>query len=60
MEGPALVQLPDGDWRMFLDEYQTGRYLYSDSSDGLRTWTRRGVHRNPRGVRHFGVVREPA
>ena len=38
--GSGLVQLPDGDWRMFLDEYQTGRYLYSDSSDGLRTWTR--------------------
>jgi hypothetical protein len=60
VEGPALVQLPDGDWRMFLDEYQTGRYLYSDSADGLRTWTRpREFTGIPGGVRHFGVVREP-
>ncbi len=34
VEGPAVVQLPSGDWRIYLDAYTEGKYLYSDSTDG--------------------------
>ncbi|MDQ1202541.1 hypothetical protein QE449_003159 [Rhodococcus sp. SORGH_AS303] len=61
VEGPALVQLPNDVWRIYLDAYIDGKYLYSDSTDGLATWS--PVQELP-GVsgtaRHFGVMREPA
>lgn len=60
-EGPAVVQLPDGTWRMYLDAYTEGRYLFSDSTDGLKTWSPvRELPGLSGTVRHFGVIREPA
>ncbi|WP_171018713.1 glycoside hydrolase family 43 protein [Rhodococcus sp. Q] len=61
VEGPAVVQLPDGAWRIYLDAYTEGKYLYSDSTDGLRTWS--PVQELPGlsgTVRHVGVISEPA
>jgi hypothetical protein len=61
VEGPAVVQLPDGAWRIYLDAYTEGKYLYSDSTDGLRTWS--PVQELPGlsgKVRHVGVISEPA
>ena len=60
-EGPSLVELPNGTWRLYLDAYTEGRYLYTDSSDGLRTWSpTREVPGISGNVRHVGVMREPA
>ena len=61
VEGPAVTQLPNGDWRLYLDAYKEGKYLYSDSTDGMKTWS--SVKELPGlsgTVRHFGVLREPA
>ncbi|TSD50272.1 arabinofuranosidase [Rhodococcus sp. KBS0724] len=61
VEGPALAQLPNGDWRIYLDAYVEGKYLYSDSSDGLNTWS--PVQELPGlsgTARHVGVMAEPA
>ncbi|MFH5209928.1 arabinofuranosidase [Antrihabitans spumae] len=61
LEGPAVTQLPNGTWRIYLDAYTEGKYLYSDSTDGLQTWS--PVQEVPGlsgTVRHFGVMREPA
>lgn len=61
VEGPALVQLPSGDWRIYLDAYTERKYVYSDSSDGLATWSPvRELPGLSGAVRHFGVLREPA
>ncbi|QXW05762.1 MULTISPECIES: glycoside hydrolase family 43 protein [Rhodococcus] len=61
VEGPALAQLPDGTWRLYLDAYTEGRYLYSDSTDGLSTWSDAQELPGLSGtVRHIGVMREPA
>lgn len=38
-EGQSVVTLPDGGHRIYLDAYTEGRYLYSDSYDGFRTWS---------------------
>ncbi|SNT35311.1 hypothetical protein SAMN05421642_1154 [Rhodococcoides kyotonense] len=60
VEGPAVVQLPSGDWRIYLDAYTEGKYLYSDSSDGLRTWSPVQELPGVSGtVRHVGVIAEP-
>ncbi|MEE4021853.1 arabinofuranosidase [Gordonia sp. PKS22-38] len=59
VEGQTLVQLPNGVWRMYFDAYKEGRYYYSDSADGLRTWTPRKQLPGLSGtVRHIGVLRE--
>lgn len=59
VEGPAVVQLPNGSWRMYLDAYTRGKYLYSDSADGLRTWTTPKELPGLSGtIRHAGVMRE--
>ncbi|OYD68622.1 arabinofuranosidase [Rhodococcus sp. OK302] len=61
LEGPALVQLPNDTWRIYLDAYTEGKYLYSDSTDGLSTWSPLEVLPDLSGtVRHIGVMREPA
>ncbi len=61
VEGPALTELPNGAWRIYLDAYTEGKYLYSDSTDGLRTWSPVQVLPGLSGtVRHIGVMREPA
>ncbi len=60
-EGPAVTQLPDGTWRLYLDAYTEGKYLYSDSKDGLNTWSDPKELPGLSGtVRHVGVMREPA
>ena len=61
LEGPALVQLPNDTWRIYLDAYTEGKYLYSDSTDGLSTWSPLEELPVLSGtVRHIGVMREPA
>lgn len=61
VEGPAVTRLPDGAWRIYLDAYTTGKYVYSDSTDGMRTWSPVTVLPGLSGtVRHVGVMREPA
>ncbi|MCJ0902300.1 arabinofuranosidase [Rhodococcus sp. ARC_M6] len=61
LEGPALVQLPNDTWRIYLDAYTEGKYLYSDSTDGLNTWSLLKELPDLSGtVRHIGVMREPA
>lgn len=59
VEGPELTQLPNGDWRLFMDAYTKGKYLYSDSADGLKTWSDPKELPGLSGtVRHAGVMRE--
>ncbi|MDI9919111.1 arabinofuranosidase [Rhodococcus sp. IEGM 1379] len=61
LEGPALVQLPNDTWRIYLDAYTEGKYLYSDSTDGLSTWSQLEELPDLSGtVRHIGMMREPA
>ncbi|WP_308421414.1 glycoside hydrolase family protein [Gordonia jinhuaensis] len=61
VEGPAVTQLPSGAWRIYLDAYTRGQYLYSDSTDGMNTWSTPTVLPGLSGtVRHVGVMREPA
>ncbi|MFI1234992.1 hypothetical protein [Nocardia salmonicida] len=38
-EGQSVVPLPDGGHRIYLDAYTDGRYYFSDSYDGFRTWS---------------------
>ncbi|MET4050323.1 hypothetical protein ABIB34_004013 [Rhodococcus sp. UYP5] len=59
LEGPALTQLPNGDWRIYLDAYTENKYLYSDSTDGLHTWSpARELPGLSGTVRHLGVMSE--
>ncbi|MFT3661520.1 MAG: arabinofuranosidase [Gordonia sp. (in: high G+C Gram-positive bacteria)] len=59
VEGPALVRLPNDHWRLYFDAYREKRYFYSDSADGMQTWSpRRELPGHSGTVRHFGVVRE--
>ncbi|MEU4218141.1 glycoside hydrolase family 43 protein [Actinoplanes sp. NPDC026623] len=58
LEGPALVQLPSGAWRLYFDQYGAGRYYYADSTD-LNTWSAKTELPGLSGtVRHFTVLRE--
>ncbi|HST85390.1 MAG TPA: glycoside hydrolase family 43 protein [Kineosporiaceae bacterium] len=58
MEGPALVQLPNGQWRIYFDNYAAGHYYYSDSST-LSSWNAKVELPVLSGVaRHFTVLRE--
>lgn len=38
-QGQSLVRLAGGGWRIFFDGHTDRRYYFSDSLDGLRTWT---------------------
>lgn len=61
VEGPTVIQLPNGAWRMYFDAYTRGKYLYSDSGDGMRTWTAPTELPGLSGtIRHVGVMRERA
>ena len=61
LEGPAVVRLPDGRWRLYFDQYGQRRYFYADSSNlnsfGGKVETARSVrrraalHRAARGLR---------
>jgi hypothetical protein len=58
MEGPALTQLPNGQWRIYFDNYAAGNYYYSDSSN-LNSWGAKVALPGLSGVaRHFTVLRE--
>ncbi|AOS61054.1 glycoside hydrolase family 43 protein [Actinoalloteichus hymeniacidonis] len=57
-EGPAITELPDGRYRIYMDAYTSDRFLYSDSAD-LYEWT--APRELPGGlsgfVRHGTVLR---
>jgi hypothetical protein len=58
-EGPALVQLDNGGWRMFFDGYQVQKYWYTDSYDTFQTWTTPAELPGVSGiVRHLTVLKE--
>jgi hypothetical protein len=58
MEGPALTQLPNGQWRIYFDNYAAGHYYYADSAN-LNTWGPKIEMPGLSGVaRHFTVLRE--
>lgn len=58
-EGPALVQLDNGGWRVFFDGYGDGTYYYSDSYDTFTTWSAPKALPGLSGTaRHFTVVKE--
>ncbi|GLW46503.1 hypothetical protein Stsp02_21650 [Streptomyces sp. NBRC 14336] len=58
-EGPALIQLDNGAWRLFFDAYGEARYYYSDSYDTFATWTAPTALPSISGMaRHFTVVKE--
>lgn len=64
IEGPAAVTIQNdagqSGIRVYFDDYMTKRYWYSDSFDGLRTWTKRAEVGGVSGaVRHFTVISEP-
>ncbi len=60
-EGPTVIELPDGTWRLYYDDYTNRKYFYSDSTDGLNTWSEpRELPGVSDTVRHVGVMREPA
>ncbi|XVV00462.1 glycoside hydrolase family 43 protein [Actinosynnema sp. CA-248983] len=58
LEGPAVVQLPDGRWRIYFDQYSAGRYYYADSAD-LNSFGAKVELAGLTGTaRHFTVLRE--
>jgi len=62
-EGQSLVQITGTDgrkgWRIYFDDYTTKRYWYSDSFDGLESWTAKKELGGVSGtVRHFTVIAE--
>jgi hypothetical protein len=38
-EGPSLVRMDDGSWRIYVDRYSTGGGIYTATSSDLNTWT---------------------
>ncbi len=63
VEGPSVVQLPNGHWRLYFDSYREKKYYYyyADSADGMKTWSpRRELPGLSGTVRHFTVLREQA
>lgn len=59
MEGPALVQLDNGGWRIYYDAYGAGQYWYSDSYDNFATWSTPTQLPGLTGfVRHLTVLKE--
>ncbi len=58
-EGPALIPLDNGGWRIFYDGYTTGQYFYSDSYDTFATWSTPTQLPGLTGfVRHLTVLKE--
>ena len=58
LEGSALVQLPDGSWRIYFDQYTAGRYWYADSSNLTSFSAKTRLPGLSGTVRHFTVLRE--
>lgn len=60
LEGPALVQLDNGSWRIYLDGYADHKYYYSDSADNFLSWSGKQEIEGLSGmVRHMTVLKEP-
>ena len=58
-EGPSVIQLDNGAWRIFFDGYGDGSYYYSDSYDTFATWTAPKTLPGISGTaRHFTVIKE--
>ncbi|MEV0182352.1 glycoside hydrolase family 43 protein [Streptomyces sp. NPDC050625] len=58
-EGPSVIQLDNGGWRILFDGYGDGTYYYSDSYDTFATWTAPKALPGISGTaRHFTVVKE--
>ncbi|MET9894241.1 glycoside hydrolase family 43 protein [Streptomyces sp. NPDC006465] len=58
-EGPALIQLDNGAWRIFFDGYGDGSYYCSDSYDTFATWSAPKKLPGISGTaRHFTVIKE--
>ena len=38
-EGPSVVRLDNGSWRMYVDKYSTGGAIYTATSSDLNSWT---------------------
>lgn len=59
VEGPALVQLDNGAWRIYFDAYASQKYYYSESFDGFQTWSAKQEIPGLTGlVRHMTVLKE--
>jgi hypothetical protein len=59
VEGPAVFQLPNGNWRMFADAFHAHKFVYSDSTNNFKTWTAQKLLPGLSGiVRHGTVLRE--
>ncbi len=59
VEGPALVQLDNGGWRIYYDAYRDTKYWYSDSYDNFATWSAPTELPGLSGtVRHLTVLKE--
>ncbi|MEU1338194.1 glycoside hydrolase family 43 protein [Streptomyces sp. NPDC005827] len=58
-EGPSVIQLDNGGWRIFFDGYGDGTYYYSDSYDTFATWSTPTALPTLSGTaRHFTVIKE--
>ena len=58
-EGPSVVRLDNGGWRIFFDGYGDGNYYYSDSYDTFATWSAPTALTTLSGTaRHFTVIKE--
>ncbi|MFJ6294109.1 AbfB domain-containing protein [Streptomyces griseoviridis] len=58
-EGPSVIQLDNGAWRIFFDGYGDGTYYYSDSNDTFATWSAPKALPVLSGTaRHFTVIKE--
>jgi hypothetical protein len=60
VEGPALVQLDSGQWRIYVDSYSTGGGIKTGTSSSLSSWTSlSAITVSPSSVvRHGTVLRE--
>jgi hypothetical protein len=56
-EGLAAFQFANGNWRMILDyDLGTSQFVYSDSANGLKTWTTPQDFPSISGVVRHGTV----
>ncbi|WP_340374322.1 glycoside hydrolase family 43 protein [Streptomyces sp. SS7] len=58
-EGPSVIQLDNGTWRIFFDGYGDGNYYCSDSTDSFATWSApKALPAISGTARHFTVIKE--
>ncbi|MFM9611916.1 glycoside hydrolase family 43 protein [Streptomyces niveiscabiei] len=58
-EGPSVIQLDNGAWRIYFDGYGDGKYYYSDSYDTFATWSApKALPAISGTARHFTVIKE--